>query len=609
MAERPSNEETSARIKFGGGVHSRASEDDIDPQECALGENFELDPQNQEFRNRKPFDKIGAVPNAGEVRGFATLQKSDGTISMLVQADSKVYEWDGASTFTEVGIVSANAKLRGRLEHNWQLEDKVLITDLNLSDEVHEWDGTTFQQTSFTTEQFDLPYDNKTGTFTIGETVTDQTSGAAATIDDLNGGLSPLKVSSVKGTFGDNNQIKGKDSGATADVNNPTPGDTNTGLDPTSFGTFRAKYCYISNERAVFANVHDNGTDTPHLIVGSKRGDYKQISVAKRPSSALNEQDPFFLIQPDYRRINGMVESFGRVVTSSEAGSLWSLTGSSAKDFAFEELFPRSGAQGDESLVWAGNDIFYGRQGRIESVRATEEFGNVEGNDLSIDIANQIDNFSNWTSVYNSRRDRVYFFPSNQSLVWVYFKSLESTRLSPWVKWTTKHSSAFTPTAALNCLDPSDGLEYVFWGDADGNVYRMEGSGENGDAGTNNISAFRLSKLISVPLDTKTYDVSGWIRWRRDDAHTLTLRMEYAGENVFNKSIDISLPAATGAIYYGGGHYYNNEEYYATQFEDRLTRRTFGISGQSNEFQVRLTVEGATDFEISEVGLRITAAV
>lgn len=608
MSTEPFEESVSARIPFGGGVHSRASEDDIDVRECALGENFELDPQNQEFRNRKPFDLIGTVPNSGQIRGFVTLQKSDGTVSMLVQADDKVYEWDGSSTFTSVGTVSASANLRGRLEHNWQLDDKVLITDLSLAEEVYEWDGSTFQSVTFTGEQFKLPFDNKSGTFVIGETVTDQVSGATAVIDDLNGNSTPLKVISVEGTFGDNNQFKGETSSATADVNNASPDDANTGLDTVSFGTFRAKYCYVSNERAVFSNVHDNGSNFPHLAVGSSRGDYTQISVNSRPSSALSAADPFFLIQPDYRPINGMVESFGRVVTSSEAGSLFKLSGSSSKDFAFEELFPRSGAEGDESLVWAGNDIYYGRQGRLESVRATEEFGDVENHDLSVDIADQIDTFSDWISVYNSRKDRVYFFPVDQSQVWVLYKPLLDTQLSPWSKWTTQHSSAFNPTAVMNCLDPSDSLEYVFWGDANGNVYRMEGSGESGDAGSANLVAFRLSKLVSMPLDAKTYDISGWVRWRRDDAHTLTLRMEYAGENVFNKAIDISLPAATGAIYYGGGHYYSDGEYYGTLFQDRLTRKTFPLAGQSNEFQVRLTVEGTNDFEISEVGFRIDAA-
>jgi len=607
MAERIS-EESSVSIRFGGGVHSRASEADINPSECASGENFELDLQNQEFRNRKPFDLIGTLPNGGEVRGFVTLQKSDGTVSMLIQGDGKVYEWDGDTTFTEKGTVDSSAKLRGRLEHNWQLDDKVLITDVNLSEEVYEWDGTTLQAVTFTTEEFELPFDNKSGTFEIGETITDQVSGATAVINDLNGNSTPFKVVSVTGTFGDNNQFKGSSSSATADVDNASPTDSDTGLDTVAFGTFRAKYCYVSNERAVFSNIHDNGTNFPHLIVGAARGDFTHITVENRPSSAASESDPFFLIQPDYRPVNGMVESFGRVVTSSEQGSLYKLTGSSSKDFAFEELFPRSGADGNESVVWAGNDIFYGRQGRLESVRATEEFGDVENNDLSQDIADLIEDFKDWVSVYNSRKNRVYFFPTNQSQVWVLFLPMLESGVSPWAKWTTQHSSAFNPTAVMNCLDPSDGLEYVFFGDSDGNVYRMEGSGASGDAGSASIKAFRQSRLFSTPLDSHAYRLEGYVRWRRDDAHTLTMKFQYAGENVFNKQIDVDLPAATGAIYYSDGNYYGNGEYYGVQFEDRLTRKIFSTSGAVNEFQVRTEIEGNNPFEISEIGIRLKAA-
>lgn len=535
MAE-PIRELASTVIRFGSGVHSNASEDDIDPRECALGENFQLDEQNQELKNRKPFDLIGTVPNAAEIRGFASLQKSDGTVSMLVQAGDTVYEWDGASTFTSVGTVSSSAKLRGRLEANWQLDDKVIITDLELAEEVHEWDGTTFQQTTFTDEN------------------------------------------------------------------------------DASFGTFRAKYCFVSNERAIFANVHDNGTNTPHLIVGSKRGQFENITVANRPASALAEEDPFFLIQPDYRAINGLAESLGTIITSGFGGSLFQLTGQSAKDFAFSQFFARSGAKGDESVVATGNDVIYGRAGRIESAIGTDRFGDVSSNDLSLPVEDQVTTFDEWTLVYNSRNSRVYCFPTGQSEVWVLHRDLLQNAVqrvplkSPWSKWTTANSLAFQPTAVMSALDPSDGLEYVFMGDASGRVYRLEGTGESGDAGANDVSVFRLSPLVSMPLDATAYNIEGWIRWRRNEAITAKLRLEYAGENVFNKEIDVSLPAATGAIYYGGGHYYSNDEYYGTQFEDRLTRRIFPIAGGSNEFQLRVTVEGTTDFAISEVGLRILAA-
>ena len=77
-------------IKFGGGLHTRASEDEIDGREAADGRNFQLDAQNRELRNRKPFDLIGTVPNAAEIRGGGSLLKSDGTVSTLFPSHDRL---------------------------------------------------------------------------------------------------------------------------------------------------------------------------------------------------------------------------------------------------------------------------------------------------------------------------------------------------------------------------------------------------------------------------------------------------------------------------------------------------------------------------------------
>lgn len=516
-------------VKFGAGLHTRASEDDIDPSECADGKNFDLDPQDKQFRNRKPFDLIGTVPNASEIRGGACLLKSDGTVSVLVQAGNTVYEWDGATTFTSKGTVSATAKLRGRLEHNWQLSDKVIITDLNLQQPVMEWDGTTLQNVTFT---------NETGS--------------------------------------------------------------------TSFGTFKSRYCIVSNERVIFANIDDNGTAYPHLIIGAQRSDYTIITVNQRPSSSLSEADPFFLIQPDFRYINGMVEAFGIVATSSKKGSMYKLTGASAKDFAFEELYPRSGASGDEGVTYVGNDIFYGRQGRIESLVSTDKFGDVDTDDLSDDIYDQIQSYDNWTIVYNSRNKRVYCFP-NESQAWVYHKSLKPLDVSPWSKWVTANSFAFNPTFVMNMLDPNDGLEYVFMGDSSGNFYRLEGSGTSGDAGSNSISAERLSGLIELPDDTQAWNVEGWISYRTGDPCTVTISLEYRGKTIFNESVTIDIPTVSNRAVYNGSYYYSNGTGYGS-FSGRLARQPIAVAGKGNEAQVRVTVEDTVDFAIKEVGFRFNQA-
>ena len=516
-------------IKFGGGLHTRASEEEIQDQEAADGQNFDLDLQNRQLRPRKPFDLIGTVPNASEIRGMACLLKTDGDISVLVQAGTTVYEWDGATTFTAKGVVASGAKIRGRLEHNWQLTDKVIITDINLSQPVMEWDGTTLQNVSFVDQ---------------------------------------------------------------ADA---------------SFGTFRAKYCQVSGERAVFANIHDNGTNFPHLIIGSELSDYETITTDNRPSSALATSDPFFLVSPDNRAINGVSSAYGVTALSTERGSIYKLTGSSAKDFAIEELYPRSGATGAESLTYVGNDIVYGRDGRIESLVATDRFGDVETDDLSVDISDELEDYNDWIGVYNQRVQRVYFHPVGESRLWVLHKPLISSGLSPWSKWVTAHSSDFNPTCMMNMLDPVDGKEYVFMGDASGRFYRLEGTG-SGDAGSSNITTERLSKLVKAPVDAEAFDITGYILYRKNDAFTVTLSFEYGGVAVFDQSITISVSAPSRNVY-SGGVYYSNGSYYGTGFAQRLTRQKFSAAGRSTEFQVRVSVTGTTEFEINELGLKFQVAV
>lgn len=519
-------------LRFGGGVHSRASINDIDPRECADGQNFDLDLQNASYRNRRPFELIGAAPNGSEIRGGGTLIKTDGTVKTFFQAGNTCYEWDGATGFTSIATVDSNAKLRGRIEHNWQLADKVIITDITLTDVVMEWDGTTLQDVSFQTED-------------------------------------PLS--------------------------------------PTGFGTFGAKYCVINNERAYYFNVKDNGAQFNHLIVGSLRGDYAFLSTSDRPSSALNAEDPFFLIQPDYRAINGAVGAYGTIVTSSDAnGSMFKLTGNDAKDFAMTELFPRSGASGDESVIYAGNDIYYGRKSVIESLAATDQFGDVEADDLSVDISDKIEGYKNWTAVYNAEKKRAYFFADTKTDCWVLHQSLLDGGVSPWSIWATDHSINFTPTFVMNLLDPSDELEYVFMGDSSGNIYRLEGKTEGRDGGTTAVITERLSGLFEMPLDLQSYDISGWIKYRKNQASDLTLRLEYQGMNVFNEEIQLSIPEAIATYYFGGNNYFNGSAYYGVLNFDKITRQIFAIPGRGNEFQVRASSTG--QIELLEIGLRFEAA-
>ena len=139
MIKKIGPEDVDIVLKFGGGLHTRASEDEIDAREASAGQNFLLDIENRELRNRPPFDLIGTVSNASEIRGGGSLLKSDGTVSTLFQAGTAVYEWDGLTAFTSKGTVNATAKLRGHWRtHNWTLDDKLLLTDLSFVEFINE---------------------------------------------------------------------------------------------------------------------------------------------------------------------------------------------------------------------------------------------------------------------------------------------------------------------------------------------------------------------------------------------------------------------------------------------------------------------------------------
>ncbi|MGI9507129.1 MAG: hypothetical protein ACR2RE_29155, partial [Geminicoccaceae bacterium] len=283
-------DDLSIRLGFGAGLATRASSDQIQPAECADGQNFALDVGNTEFVPRKPFKLLATAPNGSPIRGFAQLIKADGTTSMLVQAGTAVYSWSGTAFGASVGTVSAAARLRGRLEHNFTLDEKVLITDLGLQENVKEWDGTTLQDVPFT-------------------------------------GVTNLK----------------------------------------------AKYCFVSNERAFFGNLSESGTALPHVLAATKRSDRTVADVTSRPASGIAIDDPFQLPAPDLRPINGLVEAFDVIAVSTDKGNLYKVLGESAKTdetglipYSIDSLYPRSGASGQESLTFVGNDIVYGRPGRIE---------------------------------------------------------------------------------------------------------------------------------------------------------------------------------------------------------------------------------------------------
>jgi hypothetical protein len=520
--------ESEYKLRFGGGLNTRASSDEIDPRECADGQNFDLDLGNTQFRPRKPFDLMGTAPNAGRINGFAQLVTTGGVISTLIQAADTVYkvtpDWD---TWTNVGTVSTSARIRGPRTHIWNLDDVVLISDLAGVEPVMQWDGTT--------------------------------------------------LSDVYHMLG---------------------------------GDFIAKYIHIENERAFFANVISNSVSTPHVVVASARGDYETLSTQNRPSSSLSDADPFFIPMPDLKPINGMVGAYGLLVFSTLRGQMHKLTGTTPTDFEIESLFFDSYADGTEAMVVTGNDIIYGRPGRIESLISTDEFGDVDTNDLSIKVSNAVETFEGWRMMYSSRHQRIYCQPQDESELWVYHKPLSETGLSPWTKWVTRHALGFNPTTQWTMLDVENGLEYPYMGDASGNVYRLEGSGTM-DGGTADIKTTRTSKLESGPGHAQIYDAQGAVKFRpaTGAASTLTMSFLWQGASVFDSTITVELAAAEAGSVFSGDYFYGDTDVvYGSHFEGRLARERFAVPGQGNEVQIYTEIDGDERFQVNEVYFGFRAA-
>lgn len=516
-------------LTFGGGINSRRRVADVALDECVSpSHNFDLDPQFRALQRRRPFDLVATAPNGAAIKGFAQLIKQDGTVSTLVQAGANVYSWDGSSTFSLVGTVSSASKLRGPREHNFTLDEIVIITDLEKQSVVKKWDGTSF---------VDLAH--------------------------------------------------------------------NLG------GNFFAKYCRVEDERAFFGNV-TAGTATPHVVLASAREDPEDLSNADRPGdTGVSAADPWFLPMPDLRPVNGLEAAFGQFIVSTERGRLYRLTGADSTDYALAKFHLGSAVVGSEAVKNIGNDVILGLSGRIESLIATEQFGDVEVDDISRWIAPSIENVTAWTIEYDRLRQRVFCFPNNQSAVWVLHKNVlndpQGQGVSPWSRWTTNHDLGFSPDTVMQLINPLNGQDAVYMGGPDGSVYRLDGEGGQ-DGGTTDIEVLRRSGLIVAP-ERDAHDISGWIHYRKLFETTVTIRILGGGTAVYEQEISRFLPENTDVGVYNGESYYGDQQtVYGVGFSGRIHEQEWAAAGQGSNFQVEVEISGSEDFDIEEIGIEFNAS-
>lgn len=359
-------------------------------------------------------------------------------------------------------------------------------------------------------------------------------------------------------------------------------------------GGFYAKYCVVDHERAIFANVK-SGIDTPHVLLGSKGGDNEMLTVTDRPSSALSNDDPWFIPVANFRPINGLVPGIGTdasLVLSAENGRIHKLTGTSAQDFAILPFFVSSAAAGDEALVNTRNDVVYGRPGAIESLTGVQQFGDVKTDDLSRWI--DVKDVASWRIIYEPLNQRLLCFPKDGSSVHVLHKEILNAPVSPWSEWTTTHALAFQPSTVFNLRTP-DGIERVFMGDTSGNIYQIDGDGTQ-DGGTATVSAFRISQLTKSRGDIS--NITGYVDYiKNHEAHTIDLQFRFSGITQSDQDETIAVPALTTSAVYGTTSVYGTTGTYGAAFKKRPGRQGFSVSGSSNGLQVKSTLSGTAELD------------
>lgn len=374
-------------------------------------------------------------------------------------------------------------------------------------------------------------------------------------------------------------------------------------------GSLYAKFARVYGERLLLANV-TSGTALPHILVGSALSDANTLTITNLPSSALSDSDPFYIVMPDLKPVNGMDEIVQKLILSTSRGRLFSLEGSSAFDFSMTPFYQGSQIANDDAMVNTGNDLLLGVEGRVESLSGIVAFGDVETNDLTRYISTETDEVTGWRMVYDRRNQRVFCFPDNSSHVWVFYKALlyygsqkqlntDGSDLSPWSKWTTSHAMDMNPSLAMRLIDPVSLNEYVYMGDRFGNIYRFDGSGDQ-DGGTSNITVKRRSGLIMVP-DADVFDVRVNIDYRRNISADVILRFLFAGVETADATLTITLPASSGA-FYGGGFYYGGASYYSsTAGKIRRTQKHAQGRGNGLQIEVEISAQGTIDIQQIEV--------
>lgn len=389
----------------------------------------------------------------------------------------------------------------------------------------------------------------------------------------------------------------------------------------TGLGTsLYAKYGIVHKGRVWLFNVKTT-TDTPHLMVASAFEDPTSYSTSQRAVTGTfaTGLEAFYMLTPDLRPINGVALTLaGDLIVSTVEGRMFKLTGSTATDYKWVDFYPGSQAVGTESICSIGNDVVYMRKGgNIESLVATQNYGDVAADDLSRWIPDTVRNLAASITVYDQQNQKVYFFVSDKVLV--LFKDVlyggatlndkgEKGQLSPWSVYKTGDSASFNTAAAKYMRRPGTTQTSVFFGADDGRVFDLNGEGLSGDAGSSDIQTVRKSRLIDqTEVDFLKSVTKGTVQYRRLNEVGLNVELDFADEYA-TSTASITLkgpPTQSGNVYFGGSIYFGGSHYFGQgfAFADRISHQNFSFAGSGTGATVTVSLLTPKQFQIDNIEL------
>jgi hypothetical protein len=398
---------------------------------------------------------------------------------------------------------------------------------------------------------------------------------------------------------------------------------THTGI----VGNLFAKFAIVHLNRVWLFNITIGVTKFPHMILACKFEDPTNWDSATRGGATtvgggafVTGLEAFYLFVPDLKAINSVCLFANQLIISTDKGRIWTLEGTSAKDFQFVDFQDTAPSIGVETMIQMGNDVIFPRQGNaITLLYATLNFGNVLQANVAHWIPTTLSNVTTYNQiVYDTTNQRVLFFVNGKVLV-LYKDILAQDRgalmagPSPWSVYQTQDSASFNTLAAKYMLRPGTSVYSVYFGDSAGRIFDLYGSGAVGDAGSSNstVQVYRKSRHIGVeilnPWPYVDENITGHVRYRRQVAVNLTVSFDWDDEYSTSSNV-LALkgpPANDPSPYFGGSFYFGGTSYYNQGFSAarRVASMNISPAGKGPGFFVSLSASTSSPFQVDSLEL------